>query len=864
MALVPKTLDPVQSLIDYTLEVKPYHTKIMEVLVEYIHTDYIQATINDSITFCFNLGFPDLNTLFEYSITGISTAGILTVDGDATNLINLGQRIQIVFSFDNNGYYFVDDITFDILTQETTITVRGIFASDISGGKVVNSVIDHCGYGGGMLSTNVHPLDGIECLGGYGEFYDSFVELVISVDLLNSQLVIVGDHTIKFKDTNNVSLIDNALSEYLLIDTVPDVNTITVLGDITSQVAGGDTITILSDQFIPVYNTDRHSFQVLTSTYNGTETTITFPVTQPLPNTDVVGYIEFSETVASLQIVTNQITDIFGDIVYENTVYFDGANTIIPIVNDIASFPAFNPSSTFHVLIQYIGYDDPFYCTSGKTSGESLFVSMKEEIDFEFSLEFEDKIHTYNWENSARNAYDTVDFGTIDSLTEPPLPEQATAPLAPALFDVWYNTTSNQVLQWQNYGWVPISAIYWYQEDPADNQIVTYYKRIKNNLVDTGWLVFDPALSDSVSSPYDNGGYSDIPYNIYHDNINTDVNIVRNSITLFGGDYRVQLTGNDTITGYNDVSVSQSNIINDTYSLEGIDASNRLKVVGDHTVFFIAGVTFGLTSAQLKHIDYNVINSMFDGTHTLVTVSEPLVDVDNNVLTDADFVDGSIPAIFYAQPNTFEYDTTVTIFVAAAPLAADILLVDYYWAGPYRIDLTFNSNETIYSTVSDSITQQESVIPPTDSSQTTFSEDLLFEWGDITEWFQYMILDVPTLDTLVVRGNAVADLQTNIEINILGFVDNAGIYTILSSFFNGINTIVTLTTDLPTNTAGGFVESATILPITISLADEINLAVTEDTYAALVEAGSLVDSLDYKYFDMGGFDETIETFHLNR
>jgi len=862
MALVPKTLDPVQSLINYTLEVKPYHTKIMEVLVEYIHTDYIKATIDDNISFCFNFGYPDLNTLFEYTITNISTSGIVTVAGNATDLIHIGQRFQIVFGLENDGYYYVNDISFDDFTQETTITIRGGFANEVVIGKVVNSVIDHCGFGGGMLSTNVHPLKGVECLGGYGAFYDSFVELVISVDLIGSQLFVVGDHTIKFKGTNTVSLIDNNLNQLLLIDTVLDVNTITVLGDITSDVVAGQVITLLSDHFIPFYSTDRQSYQVGTSTFNGTETIIT--LTQPLPDTNIVGYIEFSEVVGLLQIETEQVTDIFGDTILQNKVYFDGANTVIPILNDIGSFPDFNPSSTYHILIQYIGYDDPFYCSTGETSGETLYVNMREELDFEFTLDFKDNLHTYNWENTARNGYDTVDFGTIDSFTEPPLPEQPVAPVAPALFDLWYDTANSRMFQWRNYGWVGITSMYWYQEDPADNQIVTYYKRVKNNLVDTGWLEFDPTMSDVVSSPYDEGGYSDLPYNVYHDDDNLDINLVRNSIAMFGGDYRAQLVNNETITGYNSISIAQSGIKHDSYSLVGIDSSNRLKVLGDHTVFFVVGVTFGVTSPQLKHTDYNVISSTFDGTYTLITVAESLVDIDNNVLTDVDYVDGYIPAIFYAQPNTFEYDTVVTIFSAIAPLTSDILLVDYYWNGPYQFNITTSNAESITVSYTDTMSQQEGIIPPTDTSQTTFGEDLVFEWGDITEWFQYMILNVPTLDTLIVRGNAVADLQTNIQINILGFVDNAGIYTVLSSFFDGINTVVTLTADLPTDTAGGFVESAIILPITISLKDEINLAVTEDTYASLVEAGSLVDSLDYKYFDMGGFDETVETLHLNR
>lgn len=43
------TRDPVQGLIDYVQDVKPYHTKILEVWVEYIYGDKIEATIKDEM-----------------------------------------------------------------------------------------------------------------------------------------------------------------------------------------------------------------------------------------------------------------------------------------------------------------------------------------------------------------------------------------------------------------------------------------------------------------------------------------------------------------------------------------------------------------------------------------------------------------------------------------------------------------------------------------------------------------------------------------------------------------------------------------------------------------------------------------------
>lgn len=55
-----KTLDPVQGLIDYVQDIKPYHTKVMEVLIEYVYDDAMAVTIGDALVMEIALNFSDL------------------------------------------------------------------------------------------------------------------------------------------------------------------------------------------------------------------------------------------------------------------------------------------------------------------------------------------------------------------------------------------------------------------------------------------------------------------------------------------------------------------------------------------------------------------------------------------------------------------------------------------------------------------------------------------------------------------------------------------------------------------------------------------------------------------------------------
>ena len=44
-----KILDPVQGLVDYVLDVKPFHTKVVEVLIEYVYGENIITRIGDTL-----------------------------------------------------------------------------------------------------------------------------------------------------------------------------------------------------------------------------------------------------------------------------------------------------------------------------------------------------------------------------------------------------------------------------------------------------------------------------------------------------------------------------------------------------------------------------------------------------------------------------------------------------------------------------------------------------------------------------------------------------------------------------------------------------------------------------------------------
>jgi hypothetical protein len=94
------TQDPVQGLVDYVLDIKPYHTKIVEVLIEYIHTDPINVSVLENFQLAIGLHTLDITPVYTcgfgvaydplvpstpYSITGMNgTNNYFTIAGNHT------------------------------------------------------------------------------------------------------------------------------------------------------------------------------------------------------------------------------------------------------------------------------------------------------------------------------------------------------------------------------------------------------------------------------------------------------------------------------------------------------------------------------------------------------------------------------------------------------------------------------------------------------------------------------------------------------------------------------------------------------------------------------------------------------------
>ena len=53
--------DPVQGLVDYVHDIKPYHTKVVELWVEYIHSDEASGNVSDTIKWVINMDIDTIN-----------------------------------------------------------------------------------------------------------------------------------------------------------------------------------------------------------------------------------------------------------------------------------------------------------------------------------------------------------------------------------------------------------------------------------------------------------------------------------------------------------------------------------------------------------------------------------------------------------------------------------------------------------------------------------------------------------------------------------------------------------------------------------------------------------------------------------
>ena len=211
-------IDPVQGLINYVLDNKPYHTKVIEVLVEYVHTDLIATTVLENIDWCIGIGSPTLSNKFAFSIIQVDTANkTFTVQGDARYRVFVGQRVIVDKSSTNNGYYYITSISYSTNTGTTTFGVSGNILTSTADGYIIGSKIQFCPQSS-LTGFYTSPIDAAACAGGWGDTYDGVIYAVYTFDTVNNAIVIEGNHLTYFNNITKVILYDDADNKIAVYD----------------------------------------------------------------------------------------------------------------------------------------------------------------------------------------------------------------------------------------------------------------------------------------------------------------------------------------------------------------------------------------------------------------------------------------------------------------------------------------------------------------------------------------------------------------------------------------------------------------------------------------------------------------------
>lgn len=106
-----RQLDPIQGLIDYVEDIKPYHTKIIEVMIEYVYDDKTNGIVSDGLSLAWGPSkFPAVVDPGEGGYCAPLTTQSFLMRGDFTQAIFPGDVVTLT----------VDGSP--VLSQEATVT----------------------------------------------------------------------------------------------------------------------------------------------------------------------------------------------------------------------------------------------------------------------------------------------------------------------------------------------------------------------------------------------------------------------------------------------------------------------------------------------------------------------------------------------------------------------------------------------------------------------------------------------------------------------------------------------------------------------------------------------------------------------
>jgi len=977
------TIDPVQGLVDYVLEIKPYHTKIVEILVEHIQTEPIDVTIIEDLDMCINLGIPDIDTRFSYTIIGVDTiANTFTISGDKRLNLHVGQVMEVFRSTLNDNRYTITSLEFDGVNTEVGVSIT--IPSTTVDGTIVYRVIEYCPEGN-LYSEYLAPVFEEEaCGGGFGALFDSIPTTyeaqvgtgtgspLISYTItasgdLSSAFVIGSQFYLEYVTTTEPGTVVEGIYTIANVSVAASVTTITT----TQPIPAPTTIDIAI-----VYPLDTQ--YAIDSTNNG-GTTNTF---------DILGDYTGVFITGSLIEVSHSFGNDGVFYVLQSTLV--GGNTRIAVAQHVP-----NPLGEGQLKLKNIGFDEIVQCTNVPEG--RIDVMFDERIEFNTQLHPLDDIYAYNLENTDSTLYGSGSpLLAIEPLTVnhegtygggSPLANVVVSSVSPDKFEIYggnfaYHFFGNTTFdgytgvslsgQWQitNFPVVAVGDGVNTMSVPGDHTSyftpgVSFY--VDYTLTNKGWFtvvsstyVGSPGntvitVSEEVVNATFNNGDGGSPTTVIEQNYSKNLGNIKGA--LFDASTQTTIvipktTGDasvDRITYiwsgplHVDVDLLPTSLINPTIS-SVVDMSNEIvasanylnivdvdlsldtfTVLGDQTTLFPDASKFtiqdaystGLSPETTNNGTWTVSRAFYNGAGNETVTA---VDTGADTFTIAgNYADKFIPgfAFIVAGSGSPSNDGSYVVQGSGSPLVGAT-----YSSGPNTTTipvttqipssligglLTFGgTDETLIYISGNIITDQQPYgkilnITGVSAAQLsgTITDDLNFGWT-VTDWFQYMILSVDLVENTITiadpSSTAVSDLQIGQDFEILGGFDttgsppsgspagitNNGMYKIrIDEDYrmygspvlyrtevndNGDNT-VTLTVYPNITTAVqpyGWIEPNNDAQAIFAFTDAIGVSCVEAVDAAVIQTGgSIIDSFDYPFWDVGSFDETLGTvIHL--
>lgn len=225
-------IDPTEGLVQYVNAIKPYHSKVLDVLIEYIYTEKITAKVNDRWHWDITLARPKSD--IEYSCGyGLAWDPVRTPESNpSANIISAQSSIKlaaVVRSFADTTLVTISQVGFSLVSgTKVTVSTTGTLPASVPQVQV-GTVYDTVGHNGGFAL--IDPLSGthIDFLSsGAGVMSIEPAELKFNSFLVEENLG--NPYTIAA--TNIKSNQFTFVTSYAITQVVPATKSIVVAGDI--------------------------------------------------------------------------------------------------------------------------------------------------------------------------------------------------------------------------------------------------------------------------------------------------------------------------------------------------------------------------------------------------------------------------------------------------------------------------------------------------------------------------------------------------------------------------------------------------------------------------------------------------------